>query len=293
MDPDDPMARPLSDENWTEEMTAHFRAVVDISPDAIYINRQGRFAYVNQSAIDLFGAHSADDLIGKQVFSLMHEDDISPAKTRVRQLVKTGQTVVHDLRWHRLDGKEFLAESVASLIHSRGERSLVGIVRDITARREQEELQRQSQRLEAIGQLTGGVAHDFNNLLAVVIWNLEMLREDLEGDDDKLETLNRASRASQKGADLVKQLLAFSRRQTLRTLPIDLNKSVANATQMVAGTLGENITIATDFDEDLWTTAADPVQVENILLNLTLNARDAMKSGGVVGIKTENAQYPT
>ena len=110
---------------------------------------------------------------------------------------------------------------------------------------------------------------------------------------DKLETLNRASRASQKGADLVKQLLAFSRRQTLRTLPIDLNKSVANATQMVAGTLGENITIATDFDEDLWTTAADPVQVENILLNLTLNARDAMKSGGVVGIKTENAQYPT
>jgi PAS domain-containing protein len=87
LDPDDPMAGPLSDENWTEEMTAHFRAVVDISPDAIYINRQGRFAYVNQSAIDLFGAHSADDLIGRQVFSLMHEDDISPAKTTVRQLV--------------------------------------------------------------------------------------------------------------------------------------------------------------------------------------------------------------
>jgi CheY-like chemotaxis protein len=118
-----------------------------------------------------------------------------------------------------------------------------------------------------------------------------MLREELEGDEDKLETLDRARRASQKGADLVKQLLAFSRRQTLRMMPIDLNKSVSNATQMVASTLGENITITTDFDDNLWKTAADPVQIENVFLNLALNARDAMTSGGIVLIKTENVSF--
>ncbi|MBT3790110.1 MAG: PAS domain S-box protein [Alphaproteobacteria bacterium] len=282
----DQEAVPLSETN-----AASYRAVIDISPDAIYINQGGRFVFVNKSAIKLFGARSADELIGKKVISFLHEDDRLDARNQIRKLARTGQTVLNELRWLRLDGEEFLGESTGSIILSEGERSMVGIIRDVTVRREQEEVQRQSQRLEAIGQLTGGVAHDFNNLLAVVIWNLEMLREDLEGDEDKLETLDRARRASQKGADLVKQLLAFSRRQTLRTMPIDLNKSITSATQMVASTLGENITITTDFDKQLWKTAADPVQVENILLNLALNARDAMTSGGIVLIKTENVTF--
>ena len=271
--------------------STHFRTVVDISPDAIYISQKGLFTYVNKSAVNLFGVQQIDDLIGKKVISFLHEDDQPVAREHIRRLAKTGETVVTELTWVRPDGGEVLGESVGSIIRSDGERSIVGIIRDITERRKQEELQRQSQRLEAIGQLTGGVAHDFNNLLAVVIWNIEMLREDLEGDEEKLETLNRASRASQKGADLVKQLLAFSRRQNLRMLPIDLNNSVRNATQMVSSTLGENITITMDFEENLWKTAADPVQIENILLNLALNARDAMKSGGIVLIKTENVSF--
>jgi PAS domain S-box-containing protein len=285
-DESEPLPDPVQDATGP-----HYRAVVDISPDAIYINQGGRFVYVNQSAIDLFGASTEDELIGREVISFLHEDDRSLARNQVRKLVKTGQTVFDELRWQRLDGQEILAESIGSIIRSGGDRSLVGVIRDITDRRKQEELQRQSQRLEAIGQLTGGVAHDFNNLLAVVIWNLEMLREDLEGDEEKLETLDRARRASQKGADLVKQLLAFSRKQTLRMMPIDLNKSVGNATRMVASTLGESITITTDFDHGLWKTAADPVQIENILLNLALNARDAMTSGGIVLIKTENVSF--
>jgi PAS domain S-box-containing protein len=275
----------------TDPISAHYHAVVDISPDAIYINQGGRFAFVNKSAIEMFGAQSADELIGKKVVSFLHEEDRATARDQVRQLARTGQTVVIELRWQRLNGEVILGESTGSIIRSQGERSFVGVIRDITERRKQEEHQLQSQRLEAIGQLTGGVAHDFNNLLAVVIWNLEMLREELVDDDDKLETLDRARRASQKGADLVKQLLAFSRRQTLRMMPIDLNKSVNNATQMVASTLGENITITTDFDDKLWKTAADPVQIENVFLNLALNARDAMASGGVVLIKTENVTF--
>jgi PAS domain S-box-containing protein len=272
-------------------ITAHYRAVVDISPDAIYVNQDGLFTYVNKSAMELFGATSAEELIGREVISFLHLDDRSVARNQVRQLVKTGQTMLRELRWQTLDGREVLGESAGSIIQSPDGRSFVGVIRDITEKRKQEELQRQSQRLEAIGQLTGGVAHDFNNLLAVVIWNLEMLREELEGDEEKLETLNRARRASQRGADLVKQLLAFSRRQTLRMMPIDLNKSVRNATRMVASTLGENITIATEFAPDLWKTAADPVQIENILLNVALNARDAMANGGVVHIKTENVTF--
>jgi PAS domain S-box-containing protein len=275
----------------TDTIAAHYQAVVDISPDAIYVNQGGRFAFVNKSAIEMFGAQSADELIGQKVISFLHEDDRSVARDQVRQLAKSGQTVVTELRWCRLNGEEILGESTGSIVRSQGGRSFVGVIRDITDRRKQEEHQRQSQRLEAIGQLTGGVAHDFNNLLAVVIWNLEMLREELEDDEEKLETLDRARRASQKGADLVKQLLAFSRRQNLRMIPIDLNKSVSNATQMVASTLGENITITTDFDDNLWKSAADPVQIENVFLNLALNARDAMTSGGIVLIKTENVSF--
>jgi len=270
------------------ESEEQYRGLVELSPDAILINEAGKLTFVNLSAASLFGAASVDELIGRDVTTLLHPDDRSIAAQGVRRLYQGGTASLVELRWLRLDGSIVISETTRQVFDHQGERGIVTVIRDITERRKTEEHQRQSQRLEAIGQLTGGVAHDFNNLLAVVIWNLEVLREELEGDEDKLETLDRASRASERGADLVRQLLAFSRKQSLRAMPLDLNHSINQTTELVSSTLGENIEINRNLDDNLWSAAADPVQIENVILNLAINSRDAMPDGGTMTIKTEN-----
>jgi len=270
------------------ESEEQYRALVELSPDAILINEGGKLTFVNLSAARLFGAESVDEMIGRDVTTLLHPDDRSIAAQGVRRLYQGGSANLIELRWLRLDGSIVISETTGQVFDHQGERGIVTVIRDITTRRKTEEHQRQSQRLEAIGQLTGGVAHDFNNLLAVVIWNLEVLREELEGDEDKLETLDRASRASERGADLVRQLLAFSRKQALKTMPLDLNHSINQTTELVSSTLGENIRIIRHLDDNLWSAAADPVQIENVILNLAINSRDAMPDGGTLTIETKN-----
>lgn len=143
----------------------------------------------------------------------------------------------------------------------------------------------QAQRMEAIGQLTGGVAHDFNNLLAVIIGNAELL-EDRLGDKD--ETLNAIFRAVTRGAELTQRLLAFSRQQPLRPQTFNLDTLVSDMSAMLARTLGEAVTVETKAAPNMWQTTADPGQVENALLNLTINARDAMSGGGRLTIECDN-----
>ncbi|HYZ39549.1 MAG TPA: ATP-binding protein [Stellaceae bacterium] len=168
--------------------------------------------------------------------------------------------------------------------------------RDITLRREQEdELQRvraalaQSQKMEAVGQLTGGIAHDFNNLLTAVLGNLELIEQGSQRDDERIRGLaGAARRAAERGATLTERLLAFSRRQTLQPQHTYVNRLVSATSELLRSTLGERITIATRLPTALWSTFVDPNQLENALINLALNARDAMPSGGTLTIETDN-----
>jgi signal transduction histidine kinase len=157
------------------------------------------------------------------------------------------------------------------------------------ARVEAEQQLRQTQRLEAIGQLTGGVAHDFNNLLAVVVGNLELLRARAGLDEDQLDMVNGALQAAERGATLVKRLLAFSRRKKLAPGPVDLNALVVNMSHLLHRSLGERFTIDTRLADDLWTCTVDAAQLETALLNLVINGRDAMPDGGRLEISTRNA----
>jgi PAS domain S-box-containing protein len=172
------------------------------------------------------------------------------------------------------------------------DRGIIGgfaFVHDTTERRRIEEQLRQSQKMEAVGQLTGGVAHDFNNLLTVILGNLDNLQHFLPENPEARRMAAAIQRASSRAATLTHRLLAFARRQPLEPKPIDVNKLVAGMSDLLRRSLGEGIVIETVLAGGLWRTLADPNQLENALLNLAVNARDAMAHGGKLTLETANA----
>ncbi|MEH6477124.1 MAG: ATP-binding protein [Sneathiella sp.] len=147
---------------------------------------------------------------------------------------------------------------------------------------------RQAQKMEAVGQLTGGIAHDFNNLLAIIIGNLELIEENIEGQPELKSRIAAAIRSGEKGAELTQQLLSFSRKQSLNPILVDVNGLLEGLSEMLRRTLGGEISIKTDFKVNLIKGMIDPTQFENAIINLSLNARDAMSTGGTLSIETEN-----
>lgn len=160
---------------------------------------------------------------------------------------------------------------------------------EITEQKQTEEQLRQAQKMEAVGQLTGGIAHDFNNLLAVIIGNLELLKGELESNEQASDWVETAIAAAERGAGLTQRLLAFSRKQALRPVPVDANSLVMSMLDLLRRTLGEQIEIELVSQVKLWPCLVDPNQLENAILNLAINARDAMLDGGKLTITTSNA----
>jgi PAS domain S-box-containing protein len=199
----------------------------------------------------------------------------------------------------RKDGSRFWASVVIHPVTDEAGQLVrfANVMRDITARRQhQEELQRiqaasaQSQKMEAVGQLTGGIAHDFNNLLTAVLGNIEILEQDGQKDAQRFQSLLRAARhAAERGALLTQRLLAFSRRQALQPQSVDINRVVSTTSELLRSTLGEQIKIETVLAGGIWRAFIDTNQLESALLNLAVNARDAMPSGGKLTIETGNA----
>ena len=158
----------------------------------------------------------------------------------------------------------------------------------MTARRQTEERLRQAQTMAAVGRLTAGVAHDFNNLLAAIIGNAEILHSQLGDHPAHARRLAMILQTAGRGADLVRQLLAFSRKQELAPVLVDLNQVVRGMGDLLRATLGRAIRVETRLDERLWPALIDPVQIEHVILNLAINARDAMPDGGTLTIATAN-----
>jgi PAS domain S-box-containing protein len=192
----------------------------------------------------------------------------------------------------RKGGQRFWASVVIDAIYSEAG-AVVGfakVTRDLTERRAIEEQLRQSQKMEAIGQLTGGVAHDFNNLLTVIVGNLETIWRHAPPADGKLRrAIDQVTRGAQRAVTLTQQLLAFSRRQPLNPKPTDINRLVGGMSDLVRRTIGENIAVETVLAGGLWRVEIDAHQLESALLNLAVNARDAMPEGGKLTIETANA----
>jgi PAS domain S-box-containing protein len=212
-------------------------------------------------------------------------------------LRQEGASSILDLPIRRSDGTEAVADVLLAPIDLRGRRCLLVVFRDMTERRreerERERLQAelyQAQRMESIGVLAGGVAHDFNNLLSVILGYVGLAIDSEDTSATTREDLVEVKKAGERSAELTRQLLAFGRKQVLQRVPIDLNHIALGVEKMLRRIIGEDITLSFELGDALWIVRADPGQVEQIVMNLAVNARDAMPHGGTLRITTENIE---
>jgi PAS domain S-box-containing protein len=266
---------------------AEYRSVIDTAIDAIIvIDEQGKIQSFNKAAETMFG-YSLDEVLDQNVKMLMpepyssaHDQYLSNYRTTgVRKVIGIGREV----QGKRKNGTLFPLELAVAEWNSSDGRRFTGVLRDLSERKRIEQQLLQSQKMEAIGQLTGGMAHDFNNILGVVIGNLDMLAEQYPEDKKPIE-LHDALESANAGADLVRRLLAFARRQPLLPKPMRIDESVEGLLPLVRRIIGDQVLIDTNYDPDLLPVLADPTQFENALLNLIINARDAMPMGGTLHI---------
>jgi len=277
------------------DRTADRNALWTLSTDMMLRSQfDGTILAVNPAWTEVLG-WGPDALIGTNLMSLVHPDDLVRT-TEGAQLLSAGQRLTRfDNRYRHRDGSYRWISWAARP----GEGVINAVGRDFTLERERadalaaaEEALRQSQKMEAVGQLTGGLAHDFNNLLAGISGSLELIQTRLtQGrmmDVDRY--INAAQGAARRAAALTHRLLAFSRRQTLDPKPTDVNRLVAGMEELIRRTVGPSIAVEVAGDPELWPALVDPPQLENALLNLCINARDAMPEGGRIAIRTTNAR---
>ena len=316
----------MTDDHDTAAALRHSEArlagILKIAADAIIaIDEQHRIIIFNQAAEAAFG-YTAAEMLGRPLevlipdrFRSRHADHIQAFSDSGVVTRRMGER--REVFGRHKSGREFSAEASISKIQVDGESTFTVVLRDITARKAAEaalvqanrdlearvsertaelraEMQRReetqaalarAQRMEAFGQLTGGIAHDFNNLLTVISGNQELLEMRLQNPKD-LELLKRAQDATEMGARLIARLLTFARRRHLAPTLIDLNEQISGMVELLRRSIGEQITLTTILSPRLWKVRADASEIENAILNLAINARDAMPNGGIIAIET-------
>jgi PAS domain S-box-containing protein len=266
---------------------AQFRRLFESSPIGAVLATadEYRFVQVNPAFCHMLG-YAPDELVGRTRREILHPDD-PPAEpsdslgltATQRFITKSGEVVIGRVGAWRISGE------------ADGQPVVLGLTEDVTARQQMEAQLRQVQRLEAVGQLTGGIAHDFNNLLGVIIGNIEFLNDALHDKPAELELGEEILHSAISGAELTRRLLAFARQQKLQPKLVDLNAYLPPQIALLQRTLGDAITISATLAPDLWPTVADLSQIGDALLNLAINARDAMPEGGRLTIETANAHF--
>lgn len=248
-------------------------------------DHEGRVTAINPSVTTVLGWRE-DQLIGRLLTDFVHEDDWARTAAEFPRLMTGITSVAFENRYRTADGDYRLLDWTAVPDGNR----IHGVGRDITDQRAMEDALRQSQKMEAVGQLTGGIAHDFNNLLQGIIGSLDIMERRLaQGRTQELgRWFDGAKSSAQRAAALTHRLLAFSRRQPLDPRPVQANPLIASMEDLLRRTLGETVTLDLRLHPALWLTRCDPNQLENAILNLAINARDAMPDGGTLTIETDN-----
>ena len=274
-------------EDFLEESKEQYRDLVELSPETIYIQQEGKFVFVNGAGVELFGVAGQEDLLGKSVLDFIHPDGWETASAWVRMEREKGKIISSvEEKYLRVDGTPVEMEVSAVPIDHLGKPALQVFARDITGRKRLEDQLRQSQRIEAVGRLAGGIAHDFNNLMTVITGYVGLSKKRLGNPELLAKGLDEIGKAGNRATRLTNQLIAFSRKQILQPQILDLNQIVSNMDKMLIRLIGENIELLTVLGINIGKVKADPGQIEQVVVNLALNARDAMPKGGRINIET-------
>ncbi len=269
------------------ESEEKFRLAFQANPLAINLNglADGKYLDINEGFTRLMG-YSREEVLGKTSVELGIWAEAADRERLVGELSSTGRVEDLRARFRRKNGEIGIGLMSARVLSIAGERVILSLTRDITAEVELEEKYRQAQKMEAVGRLAGGVAHDFNNLLVPLLSYAEMLGQTLAPEDERRYMVEEILHAGRRAANLTRQILAFSRKQVLEVGALDLNRLVGEFQAMIARLLRENIEVRLELAPDLPLVWADRTQLEQVLMNLAVNAGDAMPAGGRLTIQT-------
>ena len=286
--------RKRAEEELREEQTL-FRDLADTIPDTIYFkDRQCRFIRINGALAQKFGLRSAAEAVGKTDYDFQGKEHARQAYEDEQQIMHTGEPLIgREEKETWPDGRvTWVSSTKVALRDTKGNiTGLVGISRDITERKKLEQQFRQSQKMEAVGQLASGVAHDFNNILAVIQMQADLLKTENTLSAQQLDFTRGITDAVQHASNLTRQLLMFSRRQTLQPAELDLSETINNMTNILRRTLGEQVELRFKFSLQPLFIHADAGMLDQVLLNLAVNARDAMPGGGKIVIETTAVEF--
>jgi PAS domain S-box-containing protein len=273
-------------EEALRESEARYRLITENANDMIgLLDQHGTFLYISPSVWSLLG-YKPSELLGALLFDLIHPDDLGRVREHWTQLDLRRTQIAYRVR--HCNGSWRWFDAQAALIERDQQPYMVMVGRDITERRQLEAQLIQVQKLDAIGQLAGGLAHDFNNLLVVISGCAELASVGSPPDDPVQHELDEILKATQRAASLTRQLLTFARRQIGEPKPLNLNNLIRDLDRMLRRLIREDITLASALAPDLWFVHIDPGQLEQVVVNLVVNARDAMPQGGRLTIATAN-----
>lgn len=272
----------------TEAINAINQRLFDTSIDLILaVNRKGEFLRVSPSSATILGCPS-EQMVGRMAIEFIHPDDLENTREEMRKARRGRVTRNFDCRYMHRDGRAVPLTWTGVWAEAEQQHFFIG--RDMTRRIKLEGELRQAQKMEAIGRLTGGVAHDFNNSLTVIMGMSEALASETAGNPKLAALIKTIDEAAERCAQLTQRMLAFARKQALQARNVDMNEIVARTVAVLHRTLGEDIAVTTSLADELWQALADPSQVEDAILNLAVNARDAMPNGGQLVIETANVR---
>lgn len=251
----------------------------------LVVDRKGKYLRVSPSCRKIIG-YAPEELIGRSGVGFVHPEDLENVRNEMRA-ARQGQEVRYfQCRYQHKSGRAVPIDWTGVWTEEEQQHFFIG--RDMSERLKLETQLRHAQKMEAVGRLTGGIAHDFNNILTVIHGAVELLTAQLRNDEMLFPLLEAVDEAAERGAQLTQRMLAFARKQPLRSQVVDINEILTRATKLLQRTLGEDIAVKTVLSENLWTARADASQLEDAILNLAVNARDAMPKGGHLILETAN-----
>ncbi len=279
-------------ERRLKESEERHRRLVELAPFGIAVHRDFKGLFANPAAARIVGMEDSSEFVGRDVLNFVHPDDRAAAIERIRRAAEAGEVIRTFLvRYVRPDGGVVHVEAANAPIEYEGQPAVMTVFQDITERKRAEELERllvRAQKMEALGRLAGGIAHDFNNLLTAIIGFASLLKEKTPPDDPTRPCVEEIIKAGNRAAVLTAQLLSFSRRQVVEPKVLDLNQVIRDLETLLRRLIGEDVRMVSDLDERLAPIRADHGQMEQVVVNLAVNARDAMPSGGTLTLRTRN-----